>query len=75
MEDEMVGACITREEMRNAWRVRLESLKGRNLSEDLGVDWRDLREMGWEGVDWIHLSHDRNRLQDLVNAVMNIQVL
>jgi hypothetical protein len=32
----------------------------------------DLREVGWEGVDWIHLAQDRNRA--LVNMAMNLQV-
>jgi hypothetical protein len=27
----------------------------------------DLREMGWEGMDWIHLVQDRNQWQALVN--------
>jgi len=35
----------------------------------------DLREIGWEGVDWIHLAQDRDQWQDLVNTVMNLQVL
>jgi hypothetical protein len=41
------------------------------------VDWikMDLREIGWGGVEWIHLAQDRNRWQALGNAVMNLQVL
>jgi hypothetical protein len=35
----------------------------------------DLGEIGWEGVEWIHLAQDRDRWQALVNAVMNLQVL
>jgi hypothetical protein len=27
------------------------------------------------GVEWVHLSQDRDRWQDLVNTVMNVQVL
>jgi len=34
----------------------------------------DLREMGWEGVDRIHLAQDRDRWRALVNAVMNLPV-
>jgi hypothetical protein len=34
----------------------------------------DLREVGWEVVDWIHLAKDRDCLQDLVNTVTNFQV-
>jgi hypothetical protein len=35
----------------------------------------DLREIGWGNVDWIQLAHDRDRLRDLVNTVMNLRVL
>jgi len=34
----------------------------------------DLRETGWEDMDWIHLAHDRGHWQALVNTVMNLQV-
>jgi hypothetical protein len=34
----------------------------------------DLRETGWEGVDWIHLVEDRDQLRNLVNTVMNLRV-
>jgi hypothetical protein len=35
----------------------------------------DLREIGWGGVEWIHLARDSDRLRDLVNAVMNPWIL
>jgi hypothetical protein len=34
----------------------------------------DLRVIGLEGVDWIHLAEDRDQLQALVNMVMNLLV-
>jgi hypothetical protein len=34
----------------------------------------DLKDMGWDGMDWIDLSHDRDQWKALVNMVMNIQV-
>jgi hypothetical protein len=34
----------------------------------------DLTEIGWEGVDWIHLAEDRDRWWAVVNTVMNLQV-
>jgi hypothetical protein len=35
----------------------------------------DLREIRWEGVDWIHLAQDRDQWQGLVNTVMNLWFL
>jgi len=40
-------------EMRNVWS---ENLKLRDNSEDLGVLAMNLREIGWEVVDRIHLA-------------------
>jgi hypothetical protein len=35
----------------------------------------DLRERGWDGVDWIELAQDRDQWRALANAVMNLRVL
>jgi hypothetical protein len=32
----------------------------------------DLKEMVWEGVDWIHLAQDKNKWQNAVKRVMNL---
>jgi hypothetical protein len=34
----------------------------------------DLREIGWDGEDWIGLTLDRNLRRVLVNAIMNLRV-
>jgi hypothetical protein len=34
----------------------------------------DLREIGWDGVDWIHLALDRDQWRALLNTVMNLRV-
>jgi hypothetical protein len=34
----------------------------------------DLREIVWEGVDWMHLAQDRDQWWALVNMVMNLWV-
>jgi hypothetical protein len=34
----------------------------------------DLRKIGWEFVDWMHLTQDRDQWRDLVNIIMNLRV-
>jgi len=33
----------------------------------------DLRETGWEAVDWIHVAQSREQWRALVNTVMNLR--
>jgi hypothetical protein len=30
----------------------------------------DLREIGWDGVDWIDMAHDRDQWRALVSTVL-----
>jgi hypothetical protein len=34
----------------------------------------DLREVEWDGVDWIDVAQDRNQWRALVKTVMNLRV-
>jgi hypothetical protein len=34
----------------------------------------DLREIGWDGMDWIDLAQDGDQWRALVNTVMNLRV-
>jgi hypothetical protein len=34
----------------------------------------DLREIGWNGMDWIELAQDRDQRRDLVNTVIKLRV-
>jgi hypothetical protein len=34
----------------------------------------DLREIEWDGMDWINLAQDRNHWRSLVKTVLNPQV-
>jgi hypothetical protein len=35
----------------------------------------DLREIGWDGMDWLDLDEDRGQWRALVNTMMNLRVL
>jgi hypothetical protein len=55
-----------------------ENLKERHHLKD-GMDWEgnikmNLRKVGWEGMDLIHLAQVRGRWQGFVNMAMNLQV-
>jgi hypothetical protein len=51
----------------------LENLKGRDHSEDLGVNG-NLREIRCEGVDWMRLAQDRDQWRSVVNTIVNLWV-
>jgi hypothetical protein len=34
----------------------------------------NLREIGWDGINWIDLAEDRDQWRALVNTVMNLRV-
>jgi hypothetical protein len=35
---------------------------------------KDLREIRWNGMDWIDLAEDRDQWRALANTVMNLRV-
>jgi len=63
----------------NAYNILVGKPEGKRL---LGRRWRtwednirmDLRELGWEGVNWMHLDQDGDHWRALVNTVMNLRV-
>jgi hypothetical protein len=34
----------------------------------------DIREIGWDGMDWIALAQDRDQWRAIVNTIMNFRV-
>jgi hypothetical protein len=34
----------------------------------------DIREIGWDGMDWIDLAQDRDQCRSLMNPVMNLRL-
>jgi hypothetical protein len=67
----MWHACERREKCTKFW---WESPKERDHSQKNGIR-KDLREISWEGVNWIQLAQDRGWWIAFVNAVMNLWVL
>jgi hypothetical protein len=33
-----------------------------------------LREIGWDGMDWVDMAKDRDQWKALVNTMMNLRV-
>jgi hypothetical protein len=67
-------------EGRNAHRVLVGKPEGKRALERPRRRWEDglkmdFREIGWGGVEWIHLAQARDLWRALVNAVMNLRVL
>jgi hypothetical protein len=34
----------------------------------------DLREIGWDSIDWIDLAQDRDQWMAVVNTILNLRV-
>jgi hypothetical protein len=66
-------------EKRNAYRILVGKPGGkrplgrprRRWVDNIKVD---LREIGWDGVDWIDLAQDKDQWRALMNMVMNLRV-
>jgi hypothetical protein len=66
-------------EKRNAYRILVGNPEGKRPRGRPKRRWvdnikMDLREIGWDGVDWIDLAQDRDNWRTLVRAVMNLRV-
>jgi hypothetical protein len=66
------------EEMRNAYNILVGKHEGKRPLGRTRHRWEDaridLREIGWEGVDWIHLAENKDWWQVPVNVTMNLGV-
>jgi hypothetical protein len=66
-------------ETRNAHRILVGKSEGKRPLGRTRRRWVDnikidLREIGWEGMDWIELAQDRDQWRALVNTVLNLPV-
>jgi hypothetical protein len=66
-------------EKRNAYRILVGNPEGKRPLGRPRRKWMDnitmdIREIGWEGMDWIYLAQDRDQWRALVNTVMNLRV-
>jgi hypothetical protein len=73
------GHVARMEEKRNAYRILVEKPEGKRPLGRSRRRWvdniiKDLREIGWNGVDWIDMAQDRDQWRALVNAVLNLRV-
>jgi hypothetical protein len=71
--------CSTNGEKRNAYRILLGKPEGKTPLGKPRCSWvhnikTDLREIGWDGVDWIDTAQDRDKWRALVNTVLNLRV-
>jgi hypothetical protein len=74
------GHVTRMEEERKVYKVLVGKPEGRRPLGRPRRGWEngvrmDLREIGFEGVDWIRLAQDRDRWRAVVSAVMNLRVL
>jgi hypothetical protein len=75
----MGRACSTNGEKRNAYRIMEGNPEGKRPLGRPRRRWvdnikMDVREIGWDGIDWIDLAQDSDQWRALVNAVMNLRV-
>jgi hypothetical protein len=64
--------------MRNAYEILVRKPEGKRSLGRSRHRWQDirmdLREVEWEGVNWIHLAQDRDQWRAVVNTVINLRV-
>jgi hypothetical protein len=66
-------------ERRNEYRILAGKSEGKRPLGRPRRWWVDnikinLREIGWDGMDWIDLAQDRDQWRSLVNTVTNLRV-
>jgi hypothetical protein len=65
--------------MKNAYKISVGKAEGSRTIGRHRNRWEDntkisLREIGWDGVDWIHLAQDKDQWQTLGNTIMKLRI-
>jgi hypothetical protein len=68
------GNVTRMDEKRNACRILVGNPEGKRPHRWVDNIKMDLREIGWDGLDWIDLAQNRDQWRALVNTVMNLRV-
>jgi hypothetical protein len=79
-EGERAGHVARMGEIRNAHSILVGTPEGKRPLGRPRHGWEyniriDLRETGWECVEWIHLARDRDQRRAVVNRVMSLWFL
>jgi hypothetical protein len=56
------------------WESQKERTTGKTKTRWVNKIKMDLREIGWDGVDCMHMAQDREEWKALVNTVLNLRV-
>jgi hypothetical protein len=75
----LAGDVARMGERRNACKILVGNPEGKRPLGRPRRRWVDnikmnLREIRWDGIDWIDLAQNRDQWRALVNAVMNLRV-
>jgi hypothetical protein len=75
----MDRTCRTNGAKRNSYRISVGNPEEKRPLKRPKLRWVDnikidLREVGWDGMDWIDLDQDRDQWRAVVNTVMNLRV-
>jgi hypothetical protein len=71
--------CSTNLGKRNAYSILVGKPEGKRPLGRPRRRWvnnikMNLREIGWDGMDWIGMAQDRDQWRALMNTVMNFRV-